>query len=233
MLRFFVVAGVISLSGCLLWEHGSGGQCPVLGDDAPPQTGGADGIAQDQRNPQNLTCENFSGGGECNPDCGPCPLAGDLAPIPTWGVCGSTCEGLDEGLCSTNPSCRVVKDVRCAIDGNCLTDFLGCFPTDQQQFPGVDCTTADAQSCSESNACTAFHRNDPCGLADSNVPAQCTREFAFCMPEGASPGRCFDFVACDAVGPSCPSGSMPGIINGCFSGACIPQDLCEALPPQP
>jgi hypothetical protein len=182
---------------------------------------------QDQRNPQDLTCQNFGGGPICDPECGPCPLGTDLAPIPSWGVCGSACELQDESSCAADPSCRVVKDARCAIDGTCLTDFIGCFPTDQQQIADLDCKTADAQTCSESSTCTAFHRNDPCGLA---VDGPCPREFAMCMPEGQAPGRCFDPVSCDSVGPACGPNETPGIANGCFTGACIPQDLCEAVP---
>jgi hypothetical protein len=227
MLRLAFVS-LVCLSACLLEEHGSGGpQCDILtGGDLPPKSGGSGLIAQQQqRNPQDLSCQSF-GGPTCDPDCGPCP-ATELAPIPSWGVCGSSCEVEDEVSCAADPSCRVIKDARCAIDGNCATDFIGCFPTDQQQIADFDCARADAQTCSESSACTAFHRNDPCGFA---ADAPCPREFAMCLPEGQSPGHCFESVTCDAVGPACGPDETPGIRNGCFTGACIPQDLCEPVP---
>jgi hypothetical protein len=41
------------------------------------------------------------------------------------------------------------------------------------------------------------------------------------------PGRCWDPVACDAAPPACPTGTVPGIANGCYTQACIPTDLCE------
>jgi hypothetical protein len=55
----------------------------------------------------------------------------------------------------------------------------------------------------------------------------CNRQFAVCVPEGQSPGKCSGPVTCDATGPSCPSNTTPGILNGCFTGACIPLSLCE------
>lgn len=229
MSRLAVIVVVLApLSGCLLWEHGSGGTQCTFGDDTQPQTGsgGATEIAtQQQRNPQDLLCQSF--GGSCNPECGPCPAVA-LAPIPSWGVCGSACESHDEASCATDNACRVVKDARCAVQGNCVTDFLGCFPTDTFVNNTVDCLRADSQTCSENPACTAFHRDEACPLAVDGV---CPRDFVLCMPEGQSPGKCFAQPACDIVSPACPPGTVAGVANNCFTGACIPQDLCEAPPP--
>src|SRR5262245_16952107 len=73
------------------------------------------------RDPLTLACQSF--GPACDPGCEPCPEIA-LAPQPTWGYCGSPCEGLAEAACAASAECRVVKDARCSISGGCLTDFL-------------------------------------------------------------------------------------------------------------
>lgn len=180
-----------------------------------------------QRNPENLDCQAFGGG--CNPECGPCPLAGQEAltpPLPSWGFCGSPCEALSEGACAEDPACRVVKDAACAVSGDCFTDYLGCFPTDQFTDPSIDCFTArDGQSCSMSAACTAFHVTGLRGTAPSPPPT-----FMMCLPEGRSPGTCFGQVTCRAAEPACPPETRAGVSNGCYTGACIPTFLCEPEP---
>src|SRR5258706_4328794 len=123
------------------------------------------------RNPDNLTCQSF--GPPCDPTCGLCPATGaDIAPIPSWGVCGSSCDSLDQATCAARSDCRVALDLRCAVAGNCATDFVGCFATDMAIDPSVDClhaTTGD--SCSRSPACTAFDRNDAnCAVGAADCP---------------------------------------------------------------
>lgn len=184
------------------------------------------------RNPETLTCDS-QGTGVCRPECGPCPLAeaaaSDLVAPPTWGVCGSTCEGLSEAACAQDAGCRVVKDAECAVSGTC-NGFLGCFPTDQLTRTDVDCFTAfDGATCSQSAACTAYHRSH--GTANARSPVL-VREFAMCAPEGQAPGSCHGVVACDRAAPACPTQTMPGIANGCYTGACIPLDVCGPIPQQ-
>jgi hypothetical protein len=148
------------------------------------------------------------------------------APLPSWGFCGSTCESLSETECARTSECRVVKDAACAISGDCATDFVGCFPTDQVAEPSLDCFTArDGFSCSRSSACTAYHRSGPTTL--DPAPA---RTFAMCMPEGKAPGTCSGEVTCERLEPACPTNARPGVENGCYTGACIPTDLCEPVP---
>jgi hypothetical protein len=223
-MRSLVALFAMSLSGCLLYFDDGGKSCDLPADFAEPAP---------LRNPQTLTCDSF-GGSQCDPSCGPCPPAlesQDLAPIPSWGSCGSFCEGLDEGSCALEASCRVVKDIHCAIgDVPCATDFLGCFPTDNITDRLQPCAlNTDGDSCSRNAACTAFHRQ---GSALRTSP-QLVQEFVLCMDEGRTPGRCFEPVACDALPPKCPSGTTPGVVDLCWSGACIPDDLCEGPTPQP
>jgi hypothetical protein len=216
------LATILTLaSGCLLVFDGRDRDDCLLGAQEP-----AIAVAP-LRNPDTLTCEAFGGG--CNPDCGPCPatdLPAERQPVPSWGFCGSTCEALSEGACAEAPGCRVVKDAFCAVAGDCLTDYVGCFPTDQFTDPSIDCFAArDGQACSMSAGCTAFHRSFV------NRPEE-ARTFAMCAPEGHSPGTCFGQVTCRAAEPACSPNSRPGVSNGCYTGACIPTDICEPVPQQ-
>ncbi len=220
---------VVLASGCTLVFVDDGGG----GDDVCNFAEPASALAP-QLNPDTLICQSFGGG--CSPDCGPCPAvaeadpAGVTAPIPSWGFCSGTCEALTETECVKDPACRVVKDAACAVSADCTTDFLGCFPTDQFTDPAVDCFAArDGFSCSQSAACTAYHRGLSTALGAPEPPGQ-ERMFAMCAPEGKSPGTCFGQVTCRAVAPACPPSSRPGIENGCYTGACIPFDVCEPAP---
>lgn len=225
-MRTFAVALIAVLSGCNLFFD-DGGKRPEKCDLATSAREATSEIApQALRDPDHLTCEAFGGSG-CDPECGPCPPeAADLAPIPTWGQCGSFCEALTESDCQANSECRVVKDARCAIAEDCITDFVGCFPIDSAPDPAVDCFAArDGWTCSRSAGCTALHERAAC--PGPHHPA-CDRPFAVCVPEGRSPGRCTEPVTCDKAAPSCPSGSTPGVENGCYTGACIPLSFCES-----
>ena len=222
-MRSILLLVVVLASGCELFFDDGGKRPPQCDDLVPTGSGEAEIAPAPLRNPEQLTCESF-GGGTCDPDCGPCP-AEDLAalqPIPSWPQCGSTCETLGESECAANAECRVVKDARCMIGEDCITDFMGCFPIDLVPQP-VDCFKAfDGWECSRSSSCTALHDRGTGCTGD-----QCARSFALCVPEGSSPGNCHDPVTCRALPPACPSGKTPGIANGCFTGACIPLGLCE------
>ena len=204
-------------SGCaLVFDDGGSG-----GDDVCVLAGAPEISLAPQRNPETLECQSFGGG--CDPSCGPCPEL-DLAPIPSWGFCGSPCEQLTESACAAAPECRVIKDLACAVSKDCATDFLGCFPTDQLADPTVDCRTArDGFTCSQSSACTAYHYRKLTGARDAtNVPA-----FATCAPEGQAPGTCHGAVTCTKPRPICPGLDQPVIADGCYTGTCMPAAACE------
>ena len=153
--------------------------------------------------------------------CGPCPVS----PEPTWGVCGSPCDSLDQAACAADPACRVVNYAECEISLNCLTNFMGCFPTDQSADTSVNCFTADSWQCSRSSACTALHSSAPCP-----TDAQCDRPFELCVPEGTLAGSLLRSRQLPSAPPDCPNGTTPGVANGCWTGACIPLDVCEQPP---
>lgn len=217
---------LLGTSGCMIFFD-DGGKRPPVCDLA--ESGGAEpaSLPAPLRDPERLTCEQFGGG--CDPACGPCPettKGADLAPLPSWGVCGSSCEALGETACAASTECRVVKDARCMIgSGACVTDFVGCFALDSAPDPSVDCFAArDGWTCSRSAACTALHDT---AVSCPDNGEQCARPFALCVQEGTGPGHCRDDATCERVAPSCPAGTTPGVANSCYTGACIPLALCE------
>lgn len=218
-MRWLWVFNVVVLPGCMLFFD-DGKRSPVC-DLAEPAS-----LPAPLRDPEQLTCQQVGGG--CDPACGPCAETADLAPLPSWGVCSSRCEFLDESACAADASCRVVKDARCAVAGTCITDFAGCFPVDNQPDPRLACASAkDGWTCSRSAACTALHVVDLVCPPDGSL---CGRPFVLCIDEGKDVGRCGDPVACDRAPPSCPTGTTPGVANGCYTDACIPRALCESSP---
>lgn len=224
-MRYVVLLSMILAlaPGCaLVFDDGGSGDDVCLAGAPEPAS-----LPAPQRDPETLTCQSFGGGG-CVPECGPCPaVAVDLAPIPTWGFCNGACEALSESACAAEAGCRVVKDAACAVSGACPA-FLGCFPTDQLADPSIDCFAArDGFTCSRNAACTAYHRATQLAIAEVERP------FAMCAPEGRSPGSCSGQVVCTRVAPTCPTGTTPGIASGCYTGACIPLDLCGSpIPPK-
>lgn len=207
--------------GCFLVFDGNNSADDVCLQGAPEPAS----LPAPQLDPDTLTCQSFGGG--CDLGCGPCPAI-DLAPIPTWGFCNGVCEALNEAACTQEPGCRVIKDAACAITGGCLTDFIGCFPTDQSTDPSIDCFAArDGFTCSRNAACTAYHRATPPNAA---AIAQIARPFALCAPEGQAPGTCYGAVVCARPPPACPAGTRAGVANSCYTGACIPLDVCEPQP---
>jgi hypothetical protein len=140
--------------------------CPLAGASDEAIAVPAPGL----RNPFNLQCEFFGGGGS---GCG--AVDGDLAPVPTWGQCGSACDGLDESACGFTAGCRTAYDHACLLtDGPCpaLTPFLGCFPTDTTGPVQGACEGLDAFECSRHDNCLSTY-------SENNG----VRAFQLCLPE--------------------------------------------------
>jgi hypothetical protein len=215
-MRFVPIVFAIALAPACTLHWGDD-----TGDDGCLSGGGLEAPAIPLRNPDTLTCDSFGGGG-CQ-TC-PCPQADPIA-IPSWGQCYSACESLTESQCAAAAECRVVKDAECSIWQDCTTDFIGCFALDTAPDASIDCFAADAQACSRNNECTAYHSVDPPCDGEG-----CVRPFELCTPEGQSPGSCWSQTVCDIPAPPCPSGTTPGIENECYTGACIPIELCGPTP---
>ncbi|MFN0252987.1 MAG: hypothetical protein ACKV2T_39295 [Kofleriaceae bacterium] len=220
---------MLPLGACTLWfgDDDDDDRCDVY--PAAESTDGQPSIAPAPlRDPGDLTCDDY-GGPYCDSSCGPCPLyeaaLAPTPPIPSYNYCGHICETYSQDQCAADPQCRVVLDADCSIGTSvCFTNFMGCFPTDTQQDTSVNCTTADAWECSRSNECTAYHS---AGQGACPPDSDCGRPFELCAPEGVDPGGCEQTVACDRLPPPCPSGTVPGVRDLCYTDVCIPVEFCD------
>lgn len=167
------------------------------------------------RDPSTGVCQPFGGGTTCGDPCAPCPATGttDIAQ-PDWAQCYSSCEGLGETTCLSTSGCRA------AYAGS---TFYQCWSTAPSgPVEGGDCTTFDAQECSRHDDCVAHH------AAGTPIGA-----FQSCAAEpGAQPdpGSCVGQITCTTATPACPTGTIAGQRNGCWTGYCIPYAQCDQLP---
>lgn len=181
------------------------------------------------RNPYNGTCEVFGGGGG-EAGCGDYGGAKEPAPtVEAWGVCGSPCESLDEESCLSDPECRGIYSDGCPPDTLCDApddlNFWTCWPRSGGPPTGDTCQGIDAYECARHTECIAVHSPSASGLPGT---------FAFCDDEPAGPtpdpGSCVGEVICDEGPPNCPEDTIPGRLDGCWTGYCIPTADCTELP---
>ncbi len=254
----------ISFQGC--WQTApsgpvQGGGCTGLDayacsrhDDcsAVYSPGPADGTEGQQfaqcidENPTQLGCYSDT-------DCGPgytCTASTECLPPPgcdpaTGQACPPVCYGKCEPI---QPSCGGID---CGYGYHCEEQCYPCDPTDpngtcMSQCDAV-CVPDQVYGCEVVDCAPGYHCEELCtGACEPNggacPPTTCQ---ATCLPDQPiDPGNCDEQVICAVAPPACPIGTVPGVINGCYSGFCIPTNecahdpgtcdgfvACDALPP--
>ena len=189
------------LGGCILHTSSADDQCTNL-EPAPVML----------VDPVTLACEAFQTGPRC--PCGvACPVAS--IPLPSWGACDSPCRALDAPACAASTECRIALDWSKHYTTG--SDFLGCYPLDTNHTT-LSCGGLDAQACSTAAGCSALYE-----LTSG------TTAFKECIPEGQLAGSCTEAATCTTPPPACPSNTMAGVANGCYTGACIPDQFCPVF----
>lgn len=107
----------------------------------------------------------------------------------------------------------------------------GCYPTcvpDGNSCAAVDCGPGYTcvERCDGGGGPT--DPMDPTGGGGTTPPGYCYTE---CVEIVNEPGECYGDVWCDAIPPACPVGTTPGVLNGCYSGYCIPETNCGPADP--
>ena len=162
----------------------------------------------------------------------------------------TACDGLGSQDCSDHDNCISIY----ASDGS-TTTFESC-AAENPTTCGADGTCAAGSHCAEQcSLCEAGNGTDPktpCGNCSAVcVPDQvcgedlscptgydCTQVCAMqsdgsttcsnlCVPNGSDPGTCTSTgPMCSMAPPECPVNTVPGILDGCWSGYCIPTADC-------
>ncbi len=88
-------------------------------------------------------------------------------------------------------------------------------------------------------ACTGAHADDEPATCDDDCEAsQCTQAGLSEHPVQCNFGTCQladvecndTFVVCDEAPPKCPEGLLPSIVEGCYTGLCVPPEACDFVP---
>jgi hypothetical protein len=129
-------------------------------------------------------------------------------------------EQCDAGwTCTASTECLPPPD--CDPAGVCPDVCYGrCVPPDGSRCDLIDC--APGYTCVEACTSCPAPSDEPC-------VETCTAE---CVPVDPPPpppfpGFCVGEVACDALPPACPDATVPGILDGCWTGFCIPREACS------
>ncbi|MFO0591436.1 MAG: hypothetical protein U0441_28060 [Polyangiaceae bacterium] len=162
----------------------------------------------------------------------------------TGGQTGTTsniqCAGLDHITClSSYPSCVPVYDDFCCPT---CTPTGGCADCIDLQFDHCDdfenrCTGVPSQ-CGQTPdwACTGGQADcnidpggvTPCDTVAGCLPAQCSPILESCpasvVCHPATKGTCL--VNCKQTPPPCPAGTWPEATDGCYTGYCVPENVC-------
>lgn len=231
-MRIHLFALPLLLTGCILTGGTDPDPCEdmLLEDRAPsveyrdPFSGACTYLGGGGGGGGGGTCGDFGGGsGEEAPADPQAPGA-----FVDWAVCYQSCEGLDEQGCLTTSACRAAY----VIDPGGSQTFYECWGTAPSgPIQGGDCTALDAFSCSLHDDCSAVHESFE-AVGENGGFQLALGNFQSCIPEPGTvpdPGSCVGEISCDEAAPNCPSDTIAGRENGCYTGYCIPVNECDVL----
>lgn len=154
---------------------------------------------------------------------------------PSGPIQGGNCEGLDAQECSRHDDCSAVHSSWEAPgpDGgftNGIADFQSCIDESGMQGCYSDNDCGNGTHCNADTECLPApgcgQDSDGDGLSDPCEPV-C---YGFCVPDPTpNPGTCTSDNVCDIPPPNCPVDTLPGILNDCWTGYCIPTSACESV----
>ena len=157
------------------------------------------------------------------------------------------CDGLEAQDCSRYDYCSAMHRGSCESPGTdeggepafvcapeefvCAPEeFVSCFPESGDNdgcYSDAEC--GEGFSCNAGDVCLSpppsDGNGDKCPEELCGIPEPC---YGFCVPSN-DPGECDGPISCDVfMEPICPDGTVPGISDGCWTGACIPLSSCPS-----
>jgi hypothetical protein len=200
------------------------------------------------RDPTTGQCQSFGTTYPCDPACGQlCPATGAVnSAAPDWGMCYGSCDSLSEAQCLASPTCHAAY----SDTPTPSPTFQGCWALPPTGPITGACTGLDAQTCSEHTDCVSlmtsavnsgsnfqpsFESCQPepttslCGATSCGTGSECVVTPTMPMQQmcvaPATAGTC-DAATCASPAPGCPTGTTPGVANGCYTNYCIPTSEC-------
>jgi hypothetical protein len=173
----------------------------------------------------NLAC---TFGSHCELACGGCGDTTTDAGVPTGG-CTPTCvpdppQTCDQTACMPGSHCQL-DCLPCDPTGSTPGCMSTCTPSCVPDALPCDTFVCGAGSTCYNGACTGV----PVPNSTLPPPGTCA---AYCIPDPPSgPGDCIGPISCESPQPLCPSGTVAGIANGCYTGYCIPILACGPTDP--
>lgn len=201
--------------------------------------GGNDQLVGDCRTvctPNQLSCANVdcAPGYTCEDNCRMCgpneDCTTDCAPrcVPTQQTCDTT-------VCMQGSHCELQcwADPSTGGSNGGSAGGTGTAPGTGMDLPldgcAPVCVPDQNPTCASTTCPVGSHCEERCFPCDPipggpACPSTCDVQ---CVPNGPlDPGACTGEVACDAIAPACPAGTVAGIRNGCWTGYCIPVAEC-------
>jgi hypothetical protein len=236
---------------------GGGGSPGGMDQGVPCEDRNGDGLCDDGSCypvcvPDNNTCAAV--------DCGPgyhcedsCAYPGDGGPQEAPCVDADGDGQCDDAACY--PVCvpdggETCENIACGPGYHCELECLACDPNSGEMCGcRATCVPDQKIGCELVECGPGYHCEQTCYPCDpipgqDVCPAYC--DIACVQDTAPDPGECYGDTLCERVAPACPEGTTPGIINGCYSGFCIPlsdcgprdpgtcdrEVACDSLPPQ-
>jgi hypothetical protein len=170
---------------------------------------GTEMISLDSFSAADLTCTRTDGLVSCSGHCcHPQPTIITTMPV----ACDGPCVTLDETACASDARCFVARDFTAFYTG-APDHFLGCFPKTPFSTR-AGCEERDVHTCAFDGRCAGLYQPSP------------SATFVECIGDTVIAGSCTEVATCTEQPPRCPPDRTPGVAAGCYTGACIPNDLC-------
>ena len=170
-----------------------------------------------------------------------CPVGDSCVAVPTPTICdlnGCTPQQYQCQATTTPPTCYT--DADCASGSQCEFTNFDCngpgSQTGETECPGqcVVVTPPPSQcyqdsDCPTGDTCQLSPRVPqlPCNSIECSVVGTCVLG----TPPPPPAIDCYTQVECDISAPTCPTGELAEIVNGCYNGQCIAADQCADAPP--
>lgn len=209
-----VAAATTALAGCQLYFGGeeNDGSWNYCGEDGYYECSGDNCAWQGPDCPTSQPTGQPPGGFECT-DSSDC-------------AAGCYCQN---GLCEEAGFCT--QDSDCGMGYVCNEDRSSCEPgTPQPTTCNYDNECQTGEYCAPDHTCTAT-----CVCADDETAIAggygwCDETRSTCLPGQDPAGSCGGEATCTTAQPNCPSGSVPTLIDGCWTGQCTDYAACDVAP---